>query len=100
MDFLKDLSFSESDINAIINCNDQNIIKNFELNQINVIEITRYLFEIGLNQSTIKELFMKQVNLFFKTLNEIKMTFDEYELDTIIKSLNFDVNNVELIDFV
>ena len=37
---------------------------------------------------------MYQVGLFFKTKNEIKESFDEYEIDSIVKSLNYDVNNV------
>ena len=43
---------------------------------------------------------MYQVGLFFKTFDEIKTSFDEYETDSIVKSLNYDVNNIELIDFV
>lgn len=43
---------------------------------------------------------MYQVSLFFKTKKEIQVSFDEYELDSIVKSLNYDVNNVELIDFI
>ena len=35
-----------------------------------------------------------------KTKKEIQVSFDEYELDSIVKSLNYDVNNVELIDFI
>ena len=100
MEYLKDLGFGEFDINDIKKSNDVNIIENLELNKNNIIEITRYLLEIGLSLSTIKDIFIEQVNLFFKTLNEIKTSFDEYELDTIVKSLNFDANNVELIDFI
>ena len=43
---------------------------------------------------------MYQVGIFFKTRAEIKSSFDEYEIDSIVKSLNYDVNNVELIDFI
>ncbi len=100
MEYLKDFGFSESDITDIKNSNDSNIIENLELNKNNIIEIVRYLFEIELERATIKDIFMEQVNLFFKTKNEIKMSFDEYEIDSIVKSLNFDANNIELIDFI
>ena len=43
---------------------------------------------------------MYQVGLFFKSKEEIKTSFDEYEIDSIVKSLNYDVNNIELIDFI
>ena len=100
MEYLKDLGFTDYDISDIKNSNDLNIIDNLELNKQNIINITKYLFEIGLEKSTIKDIFCEQVNLFFKSLDEIKISFDEYEIDTIAKSLNFDANNVELIDFI
>lgn len=100
MEYLKDLGFDDYDIKDIKDNNDSNIIDNMELNKNNIIEIVKYLFEVGLEKTTIKDIFVMQVNLFFKTKNEIKMSFDEYEMDSIIKSLNFDANNVELIDFI
>ena len=100
MEYLKNLGFSENDISDIKNNNYSNIIDNLELNKNNIIEIVGYLFEIGLEKSTIKDIFVEQINLFFKTKDEIKGSFDEYEIDSIVKSLNFDVNNIELIDFI
>ena len=100
MEYLLDLGFSESDINMIKKNNYSYIISNLEINKDKIIEIVRYLFEIGLDKSTIRDIFVKQVSLFFKTIDEIKVTFDDYEIDSVVKSLNFDVNNVELIDFI
>ncbi len=100
MEYLIDFDFNDIDIRDIKNSNDTNVIDNLELNKNNIIEIIKYLFEIGLEKSTIKDIFLKQVNLFFKTKNEIKLSFDEYEIDSIVKSLNFDANNIELIDFI
>jgi len=37
--------------------------------------------------------------MFFRTKEEIADVFDEYEIDSIIKSLNYDVNTVDLIEF-
>ena len=71
-----------------------------EINQEKVLDIIEYLLSIGIEKNTIKELFMYQVGIFFKTRDEIKSSFDEYEIDSIVKSLNYDVNNVELIDFI
>ena len=100
MEYLKELGFSDFDISDIKNNNYPYIIDNLELNQSNVIDIVRYLFKIGLEKGTIKEIFMYQVGLLFKTKDEIEISFDEYEIDSIVKSLNFDANNVELIDFI
>ena len=100
MNYLSELGFSEEDISNIIKLNYSYVIENLEFNKDNDIEIIKYLLSIGLEKNTIKEIFMYQVSLFFKTLNEIRTSFDEYEIDSIVKSLNFDANNVELIDFI
>ena len=100
MEYLKDLGFSDYDISDIKNSNYSYIIENLELNANNIVDIVKYLLEIGLEKNTIKQIFMEQVNLLFKTKEEIKTSFDEYEIESIIKSLNFDANNIELIDFV
>ena len=100
MDYLKEFGFNDLEIQKIIESNSSNIIDNLVLNRINVSDIIDYLIGIGLERDTIKEIFMYQVGLLFKTKNEIKTSFDEYEIDSIVKSLNYDVNNIELIDFI
>lgn len=100
MDYLKEFGFNDLEIKEIIDSNSNNIIDNLVLNHENVSEIIDYLIGIGLERDTIKEIFMYQIGLLFKTKNEIKTSFDEYEIDSIVKSLNYDVNNVELIDFI
>ena len=44
-------------------------------------------------------MFIYQIGIFFRTKQEIKDVFDEYEIDSIIKSLNYDVNTIDLIEF-
>lgn len=100
MEYLKEIGFSDLDIKDILDNNYQHIIENLIVNQDNVLEIINYLLSIGIEKDTIKEIFMYQISLFFKTKKEIQVSFDEYELDSIVKSLNYDVNNVELIDFI
>ena len=100
MELLLDLGFSELDIEQINKYNFPYIIENISINKENIITIIRYLFEIGIEKTTIKEIMMYQISLMFKTKEEIKTSFDEYELDSVVKSLNYDANNVELIDFV
>lgn len=100
MEYLKEFGFTDLDIKDIINHNYEHIIGNISLNQDNVKEIISYLLQIGILKESIKEIFMFQVGLFFKTIEEIKTSFDEYEMDSIVKSLNYDVNNIELIDFI
>lgn len=100
MEYLKDFGFEDSDLEDIKKANYPFIVENLSLNSNEISSIVAYLLEIGITKETIKEIFMGQVSLFFKTKKEIETSFDEYEIDTIIKSLNFDANNVELIDFI
>ena len=100
MDFLKQLGYTEQDINNIKDYNYDYTLDNIIINKEKVEDIIEYLLSIGIERNTIKEIFMYQVGLFFKSKEEIKTSFDEYEIDSIVKSLNYDVNNIELIDFI
>lgn len=100
MEYLMEFGFTDLDIEDIINYNYEHIIENLVLNQENVKKIVSYLMEIGVLKESVKEIFMFQVGLFLKTIEEIQTSFDEYEMDSIIKSINYDVNNIELIDFI
>ena len=100
MEYLLDLGFSEQDVDQIKKYNYPYILENLEFNKENIIEIINYLLEIGIEKSTIKEIMMYQISLLFKTKEEIKTSFDEYEMDSVVKSLNYDANNVEMIDFI
>lgn len=100
MDFLKQLGYTEQDISDIKDYNYDYTLDNIIINKEKVEDIIEYLLSIGIERNTIKEIFMYQVGLFFKSKEEIKTSFDEYEIDSIVKSLNYDVNNIELIDFI
>ena len=99
MEFLLNYDLTNEDIIEITNRNGEAIIKNIELNKDNVIEVINYLIEVGVDKSVIKDLFVEQIGMFFRTKEEIADVFDEYEIDSIIKSLNYDVNTVDLIEF-
>ena len=99
MDFLLKYDMTNEDIEEITNRNGESIVKNIALNKDNVIEVIDYLLEVGVNKNVIKDLFVEQIGMFFRTKEEIADVFDEYEMDSIIKSLNYDVNTVDLIEF-
>ena len=99
MEFLLQYDLTNETIEEIENHNDEAIIKNIILNKDNVIEVIDYLLEVGLEMNIIKNLFIEQIGMFFRTKEEIHDVFDEYEMDSIIKSLNYDVNTVDLIEF-
>ena len=99
MEFLLKYDMTDEDIEEIKNHNDEAIIQNVILNHKRVCEVIDYLIEVGIEKSVIKELFLEQIGMFFRTKEEIRDVFDEYEMDSIIKSLNYDVNTVDLIEF-
>ena len=99
MNFLLNYGFNDNDLDEIINSNDPSILYNVEMNKKNVLEVLDYLREIGVNDNALKDMFIYQIGMFFRTKEEIKNVFDEYEMDSIIKSLNYDVNTVDLIEF-
>ena len=65
MDFLKQLGYTDQDIIDIKNYNYDYIVENIIINKENVESIIEYLLSIGIERSTIKEIFMYQVGLFF-----------------------------------
>ena len=99
MNFLLNYGFNDNDLDEIINSNDPSILYNVEMNKKNVLEVLDYLREIGVNDNALKDMFIYQIGMFFRTKEEIKNVFDEYEMDSIIKSLNSFVNTVDLIEF-
>ena len=99
MNFLLNYNLTEEEINKIVVANDKDVIKNVELAKKNVIEVLEYLKSIGVNDVSIKDLFIRQIGMFLRTKDEIESVFDEYEMESIIKSLNYDVNTVDLIEF-
>lgn len=99
MDFLMKYNITEKDILEIKNSNSKGIINNIIVNQKNVCEIIEYLQGLGIKDEVIKKLLMNQIGIFFKNKEELVLAFDEYEIDSIVKSLNYDVNTFDMIEF-
>ncbi len=99
MDFLLDYGLLETDLELIRKNNTEQVLKNIEMNKQNVKKVIEYLLELGITKETLKELFIHQIGMFHRTKKEIEQVFDEYEIDSIVKSLNYDVNTVDMIEF-
>lgn len=99
MEFLIKYDILEEEIAKIQEVNSKGVIKNIILNQENVMEILDYLKELGIKTESLKDLFVYQIGIFFKTKKELIDAFEDYEIDSIIKSLNYDVNTFDLIEF-
>ena len=99
MDFLFEYGLNVDDIELIKKENTAPVLKNIEMNKKNVKKVVDYLLELGVTKETIKDLFIHQIGIFNKKKKELEQVFDEYEIDSIVKSLNYDVNTVDMIDF-
>ena len=99
MDFLLDYGLLEEDIELVKKNNTETVLKNIEMNKDNVKKVIDYLLELGITKETLKELFIHQIGMFHRTKKELEQVFDEYEIDSIVKSLNYDVNTVDMIEF-
>jgi len=99
MSFLNDYGFTKEEINEISNINSKGIVNNVVLNKDNVCDIIDYFLALDIEKETIKKMFKYQIGIFFKTKKELIDAFEEYEMDSIIKSLNYDVNTFDLIEF-
>lgn len=99
MEFLLKYNLTSEEIEKIEKVNSENTLTNIKMNLRNVKEIIEYLMELGVTIETIKDLFIYQIGMFYKTKPEIEQVFDEYEIDSIVKSLNYDVNTLDLIEF-
>ena len=99
MDFLFEYGLNVDDIELIKKENTAPVLKNIEMNKKNVKKVVDYLLELGVTKETIKDLFIHQIGIFHRTKKELEQVFDEYEIDSIVKSLNYDVNTVDMIDF-
>ncbi len=99
MDFLLEYELTNEDIDLIKKENTETVLKNVEMNKKNVKKVIDYLLELGVTKESIKELFVHQIGIFHRTKKELEQVFDEYEIDSIVKSINYDVNTVDMIEF-
>lgn len=99
MEFLKEYNITNEEIDIIVENNSDGVLRNIKMNEHGVREVVDYLMDLGITVDTLKDLFVYQIGIFFKTKEEIQRVFDEYELDSIVKSLNYDVNTVDMIEF-
>ena len=99
MDFLLEYELTNEDIDLIKSNNTETVLKNAEMNKKNVRKVIDYLLELGVTKESIRELFIHQIGIFHRTKKELEQVFDEYEIDSIVKSINYDVNTVDMIEF-
>ena len=99
MDFLNNYNFTKEDIELIEKSNTETVLNNVKMNAKNIIDVIEYLTSLGITKDTLRDLFIYQIGIFHRTKGELEQVFDEYEIDSIVKSLNYDVNTIDMIEF-
>lgn len=97
MDFLKKYGLSDDDINIIKNNNYENIINIVIYNKNNVCEVIDYLLSIGIELPTLSQILSDRLDLFMKSVDEIRDSFDKFNINNLVTIINDDIANLKFI---
>lgn len=97
MDFLKKYELSDDDINIIKNNNYENIINIIIYNKNNVCELIDYLLSIGIEIPTLAQMLSDRLDLFIKSIDDIKEAFDKFNVDNLVTIINDDIANLKFL---
>ena len=97
MDFLKKYSLTDEDITIIKNNNYENVINIIIYNKNNVCDVIDYLLSIGIDVSTISQMLSDRLDLFLKSVDDIKTSFDKFNIGNMVTIINDDIANLKFI---
>ena len=97
MDFLKKYELSDDDINIIKNNNYENIINVIIYNKNRVCEIIDYLLSVGIEVPTLAQMLSDRLDLFIKPIDEIKNSFEKFNVDNLVTIINDDIANLKFL---
>lgn len=99
MDFLKKYNISDDDINIIVNNNYDSIINTIIYNKNSVCEVIDYLLSIGIEDATLAQMLSDRLDLFMKSVDEVKDSFEMYNIENIVTIVNDDIANLKFLKF-
>ena len=99
MDFLKKYNISDDDINIIINNNYDNIINTIIFNKDSVSEVIDYLLSIGIEEPTLAQMLSDRLDLFMKSVDEVRDAFDMFNIENMVTIVNDDIANLKFLSF-
>lgn len=97
MDFLKKYELTDEDITIIKNNNYENIINLIIYNKNNVCEVIDYLLSIGIETATLAQILSDRLDLFMKPVDNIRSSFDKYNIESLVTIINDDIANLKFI---
>ena len=99
MEFLKKYNISDDDINIIVNNNYDNIINTIIYNKNSVCEVIDYLLSIGIEEPTLAQMLSDRLDIFMKSVDEVKDAFEMYNLENMVIVINDDIANLKFLNF-
>ena len=93
LQFLKDIGISDITILKMINNNSEDILYDLECDQVNCLEVIKYLQE--LNIQVIDDLLINEVGMFFKTKEYLVNKFSKFNISEIVDDINDDYIAIE-----
>lgn len=99
MDFLKKYNISDEDINIIVNNNYDNIINTIIFNKDSVCEVIDYLLSIGIEKPTLAQMLSDRLDLFMKSVDEVRDAFDMFNIENMVTIVNDDIANLKFLNF-
>ncbi len=99
MDFLKKYNLSDDDINIITNNNYDNVINTIIFNKDSVCEVIDYLLSIGIEEPTLAQMLSDRLDLFMKSVDEVRDAFDMFNIENMVTIVNDDIANLKFLSF-
>ena len=93
LQFLKDMGISDITILKMINNNSEDILYDLECDQVNCLEVIKYLQE--LNIQVIDDLLKNEIGMFFKTKEYLANKFSKFNISEIVGDINDDYIAIE-----
>ena len=97
MDFLKKYNISDEDLNIIKNNNYEDIINIIIYNKNNVCDVIDYLLSIGIEIPTLSQMLSDRIDLFLKSVDDIKTDFEKFNVDNLVTIINDDIANLKFL---
>ena len=93
LQFLKEMGISDITILKMINNNSEDILYDLECDQVNCLEVIKYLQE--LNIQVIDDLLINEIGMFFKTKEYLANKFSKFNISEIVDDINDDYIAIE-----
>ena len=97
MDFLKKYNISDEDLNIIKNNNYEDVINIVIYNKNNVCDVIDYLLSIGIEIPTLSQMLSDRIDLFLKSVDDIKTDFEKFNVDNLVTIINDDIANLKFL---